>query len=285
MKNLFSVQKKSGQVDANGYILRSAIAFVDRTPDGELLKKQAQMREEVHRVEKAASLPLWLRIAGLIVTGAAALFVGVFFEVWSDTTFAELNKKAPWLLPVMLVCVALAIGYLVLATVRRRKVSASSDARYVLERAQNTIGESYAALGVPADAADTDVMLSALTKRQWENPNSRFGLVYQNQNAKVFREGEAICFAFLDCVVKIPLERIVRIAAVDKRILFQRWNKDVPARQGIYKQYKIRMNNNGVISVKPYYAMELRDGAEEYQILIPCYDIEPVLRMTGKSIG
>ncbi|MDE6676380.1 MAG: hypothetical protein K2K12_01530, partial [Clostridia bacterium] len=168
MKNLFSVQKKSEQVDANGYIVRSAIAFVDRTPDGELLKKQTQMREEVQRVEKAASLPLWLRILGLVVTGAAAIFVAVFFEVWSDTTFAELNKKAPWLLPVMLVCVVLAIGFFALATIRRKRVSASSDARYVLERAQNTIGESFAGLGLPADAVDTDVIISELTKKKWE---------------------------------------------------------------------------------------------------------------------
>ena len=65
--------------------------------------------------------------------------------------------------------------------------------------------------------------------------------------------------------------------------MYYGWNKETAFNKGVYKNYKIRMNDFGMYAVKPYYSLQILSGGEEYEIRIPPYEREEVERLTGRT--
>ena len=52
------------------------------------------------------------------------------------------------------------------------------------------------------------------------------------------------------------------------------WNKDVAYNKDKYKDYKITMNQYNIYFFKPYYLIKINDGVEDFEIIVPPYEIE-----------
>jgi hypothetical protein len=83
--------------------------------------------------------------------------------------------------------------------------------------------------------------------------------------------------------ISIPLA-IVEIRKINKKALVGGWNKDESFKSGKYKKYKIKANNFGALFIKPYYAIIINDRIGQYEILVPCYDLDEVIALTHLKV-
>lgn len=275
MTNVYCVQKNSDKIDRNKQIVRSADAFIDRSLERGLFQKYEEAR---------ACFGLAERKGNKFIVGLIAFYVLCFiglvlvaFSIRLATTEGETGDVVAYMLPAGIVCFAVgAVGIVlfVLLYKRYKKSAYYLQAAGVLEAFIKSAREE---LRVPADALEIDVITPFFGR-------SKRSLKFYNLPKRVFREGDALCFADLHDVVKIPLEKIT-IKRVNVRLFVYNWTKEEHFSKGQYKQYKIRSSRDGAFGVKPYYRLDICDGAEDYQILIPCYDIDLLLSLTGKQVA
>lgn len=282
MRNVFCIRKNGGQPDG-GLTARSSDAFVDRSADGDIARKQREFSTEGSFFVKRTRIFLWLTIVFCILFAGGFFILVELLDAGIDSGFGQVIENAPWALPVGVPLAAVGGIGLLSVFVLSGRFQNSVPVRNLNERAEKLEKECYEALGVPENAPDIDVFAYQV-KNGSRNRASRW-TVYRNVVKKVFREGDAVCFADTSDVVKIPLEQITQIVKTDKRIYFNEWNKQEKFNKGVYKAYKIRCGQYGTFSVKGYYVLQIASGSEQFEILIPCYDIEPVLTLTGKQIA
>jgi len=58
-------------------------------------------------------------------------------------------------------------------------------------------------------------------------------------------------------------------------------NKEEPIKSD---KYNIRINNYQTLYIKPYYALIINDLNGKFEIYIPCYDIDEIVRLTELKI-
>ena len=281
MKNVFYIRRNSDQVDRNGVVIRSSDAFVDRTLEDGLARKMQDLRAEGGVIARVAKKFQIITVITLILCMAGVLFLIDFLESGIENGFKETLEHAPWLLIVAasLICIG-GISFLIVFFLNRQR-NDSPAVRYFNERSKKLEKECFDSLGVPEDAPFVDVY-AFVTKNKIQD-SARRSALYQNVAKKVFREGEALCFADTSDVVKIPLARITGVVRTEKRILVNCWNKEDRPNKGRYKQYKIKSDQYGSYYVKPYYVLQIAAELEQFEIIIPCYDIETVLPLTGRN--
>lgn len=278
MKNLLGINLDGKGYDGEG-------EFAVRRIDGELDRKHESLTDEIGKLQKHSTLPAWLMIIMyvLLAYGAICTMVFVTAPIGEDAvSYATAYANAPWVIwtgvPTLLAGAALFL----VQYMKGKRVKASSEYRYAVEKAEKITAESREALYIPHDAADCDVFISPYkVKKNGKHRSAIWGANYNNGSFWAFREGDALCIADTTIVFKIPFDRIERIVRVNKRISFQGWNKDVNYRTPQYKPYKIRQNNNGAFFVKPYLSIRIR-GSEEWELILPPYETETIERITGK---
>lgn len=286
MKNVLSVKlgEKTEKYDDNEFISRTIAET-----DSDLVHKQEELRTEAESVRKHFSVFQWIALIVYMI-GALCLYALVRFLLLpldeDPITYAEAFERTPWF--VIGAAVGLVVCVIVFLLVRRhaKREQASPAMQYLEERAEKMLADSRAALGVPDTAEVCDVLVfpySITRSGKVRHGSIMLGNVYGNKEFRLFREGDALCLADAETVIKIPFEKIHRLALVNKRIAMMGWNKPEAFNKGAYKQYKIRVNgNNGnMFYVKPYISMQL-GGTEEYELLFPCYELDTVQRLTGR---
>lgn len=278
MKNVFGLEKRTEKFDGEKFIVRRA--------EGELAAKQDRLEKDKASFERMAGLPTWVNVCGMILLLLGAVFLCGFLEALEDVTFAQAWENAGWCFVVGLAALAAGGVILLVAFVKRKRAQQTPAYRYLQETVEKVAKESFEAFGVPASAQTIDVIAVAYKGKEGkEYKENAFTVTYVNAEAKVYRENEALFFAFFDCVFALPLSNILRIQCINKRIAAEQWNKPEPVRKNRYKDFKVIKDNNGRYSTKPYYRMVVRDEAyEEYAVLIPCYDVDVVLSLTGKTV-
>ena len=286
MRNVFALEKQTKKYDGDKFIIRRA--------DREIAEKQKRQEEEEKAFQRAAGFPVWLNIIGLVLFCFGLMFLGGFVEALDSDNIKEIFDRAWWILVIGGVAAAGGGIILILASVRNKRARASSAFAYIQERRDKLDKESYESLHVSETAKSTDVI--AMLYKQKKNgklsykENNNFTTTQINLSALVYAENDALCFAFTDCIFAIPFSRIERIQCINKRIFVMSWNKGEFKKNQftgtfVYNDCKITVNNNGAYGFKPYYRIILRDeNYEEFYILIPCYDIQPILSLTGKNV-
>lgn len=250
-----------------------AAAFKDRKTY-RFTAEREQLRAEYHAVYNR-----WNTIRAFLIALSIWLFLVVFsaFGSMLDTVISgedsEFNGQLSWLLPVFFCgCIALCT---LLAIVGVKEKRFRQSKRLYRAREEALFRAGLRELGVPGSAAFIDVCASVRRGRK---------LLLQNAETSVFLEEGALCFSNAVIVVKLPRERLT-ITRVEKRIFSFRWTKDTSWRKGNYKQYGIRQIGDGSFRIKPHYRLKISGGTEDYEILIPCYDVQPVLELTDNQIS
>ena len=256
--------------------------FLVQTPSAALTKSFDDSLEKAEETVAKAKLPRLFRILQYIC-GITALLV-ICGILKSDVSFAEGYHNAPWLFWIGAGCAAI---WLVLWLWSLYKDSSlkSEESTQTLSHFESVSDAIFTNLGVPDNAKDVDIFLFFYKMKDGNIKIHEKGLQiapYINTVFKIFSDAENLYLANLEGKYAFPLSSIVKIHTVKKHIRFVGWNKEEKYNKGIYKQYKLTVDNYGVIHCKQYHILEVNHHGETFGIYFPCYEL-PVFEECTKQ--
>ena len=232
-----------------------------------------------------AKLPLPLRIIQGVCGFAGAIIAAAIVRQWDgEEPISTLYTSAPALFIICVVCLAV-WGIIKLAANKKAKTVIESDeGNLTKSRLDSIVNSIYAELSVPSDAPDTDVLSFCYKVKDGEIRPKTTGLdmtPYLNVICKVFSDEEYLHIANVSEKYSIPLEALKRIITVKKSIVLPHWNKDEAPRKGRYKEYKLSVDKEDNIHIKPYHILEFEHNSEMHGIYFPCYELPVFEKTTG----
>ena len=101
----------------------------------------------------------------------------------------------------------------------------------------------------------------------------------------VYAQDGSLCIADLHTVYKIaPLDAFKKIEYITKKSSFDFWTKDDDYDSDKYKEYKISADKYETeYYIKNLCSLQFDISGEEYEIIIPPYDIYAIEELTGLS--
>lgn len=256
-----------------------ADAFVrDKVPEYHAQYLEASGEETGEIVEKAVKGPLALRILSIVF----AAIGGIGLEVFS-TLLEEVDAPGvvEWsVLAVSVVCLAVFILLVVIQYRRTKKIMDSDEVTQLTNDLDRLSDSSKQLLGVPADAAELDVLgYGYEIKRGKEKRLLKELGDYIASSLNVFVEGGELMLANDVEKYAIPLSAIRGVRVTRKKAKVFCWLKDDEPKSATYKPYKIGYDDeNDVFTVRAIYSLDIAHGGEEYELIVPDYDWELVLQ-------
>lgn len=270
-KNVFGLELETQKIDGGRLVLREI--------DKELQTRQETLEKESSAYEKKAELPLWVKIIMY-----ACIYIGLlgFVAIVRNEDAFTVDKTATIIgLVVCGVLLLVALFIWLLGKSKSKEAVKSEEFQEVEKKTNELIEESFESLGVPKEYKTVDVFVFPYKLKKGKVKRAVPFADYINASVRLFVEEGKLCLADLSLVVGIPLENIERIVKVDKRATSLGWTKEEGYNEGVYKQYKIRVNSYGTLFIKPYYKIEFSVEAQPFELIVPCYDIQPFVELTG----
>lgn len=272
-----TVNKKNDRMNGDEFLVKSV--------SGAQSEHYDQTIEEAEKSVKRAEPPLVWSLAqggcGLMALGVVAGII----ESWDkDLSLNQMYANAPalfWLLPV---CVLVWLTLTILSKRRAANVSESREVEELIEAVEAATSASYTALGVPEDAAETDVLCMIYKLKNGEpvpKAVSLAGISWLNAITRVFTAHGSLCIADAEKLYAIPLSSLRGIRTVNTAILIPSWNKEIPPNEEPYKRLKLAEDNMGRIRVKPYYILDFDRDGESWGLYFPNYELATFESLTG----
>ena len=273
-KNVFGVRNDAEKIDGEAFIIRSVPTEVREKIDA--LGQEAEQFSEEHRPSRRVAL---LRSLALIlgVVLAVAAFSGAADA--GLTAFGDIFRAYPVMLVVSLLLWAFAVGTIFYERARLKKGATGEKADGLRAKSEALDAEAYSALGVPETAVSLDLLTSCYNVKNGEEKNT----TYTAFAFRAFVENGCLCLADVESLVAIPLDAIRDFTPVDRRVSFYFWNKEEPPRGETYRLYNIRMTYFGAYSVKGVRVLHIASDFGEYELLVPPYEMDPLLRLLGRA--
>jgi hypothetical protein len=285
MKPLFAIDitedKNSEEINGREFVVAT-------TSEATQMRLEESMAS-VETLESAASLPWWLQILRTLFFGYAILYFGILLTRIIEVGFFEALRVAVQNTPVLLALAFLSLiagcVTILIASRRRSAVTDSADTEQILNALDAQVQCSYAELGVPADATDTDVMFFRYKMKDGvpvvKSPGFQM-TTHFNLNMKAYRTEDALMLAELECLYAFPLSELKSIQRIKEKASVHAWNKEVGPNEEPYKQYKLTVNGNfGSVHFKHYYVLTLLHEGEELGIYFPPYELPIFEELTG----
>ncbi len=244
----------------------------------EKLEQMEKLEKEAQVITKKANGPLGLKIIEYI-----AFFIGLILFCSAINAYTETQKSTDLIKIVLIIGIAiLLIGVFIFLYLRSRskKISNDSSTLNLVEDINKSVNESYLELNVPSDAINMDILfIPTKIAKTGEEKHVKALWTYLNQELKVFIEDDNLCFADSYRVIALKLDSFKNIVKINKRIAVPFWNKEKSFKDDEYKEYKVKVNGNGLIFIKPYYSVKHVLNDVEYEILIPNYELNNFLKL------
>ena len=275
MKNAFEVNVTTKENGCDKFIVKKI--------SPELQRKHDEMYEAFAMIQKNSSIPLWLSIIYFICLFVATTFTCGFFDAAMDVGFAAAYNNASWLPYVDGICIVFAAAVFFYKLYKKKSIQQSPAVQSKLEESKRLNRQCYEELCVPCDADDIDVFaLPVKTK----NGKMKQATVFQyaNTECKIFKDFNNLYIADVNAVYGFPLNSFTKIAARNKNATFDSWNKEEPFNKGVYKQFKVRRNNMGIFFIKPHHSLQFFAFNEEYEIVIPNYELQTLLKYVNLNV-
>lgn len=273
MKQLFSLNVNTNQINGEEFILRKT--------DTELTRKSDETSDTLHAYQKKSGVPLWYSIIKYIFLIAAVACLPAFLRRCLDNGFDDAYNGAAWALYAGAAGLLIGLVMFLIEGVRFKKVAQSPEVNEFLSgmgELNNRIKEN---LHIPENCADIDVFCRPVKLKNGKEKRGNHFFSYFNVSLWVFKEGENLCFADISGVYGIPLSSITEIVLNKKSAMVPQWNKDEPIKNEKYKKY-VKVNNYGMYFIKPHYSVRFTRHGEEWEVLVPAYDIDAISELTGK---
>ena len=86
-------------------------------------------------------------------------------------------------------------------------------------------------------------------------------------------------------VYSIPLNSIKSVTEINRRVTFTGWNKKESIKSEKYKPYNILYNGDTeAYSIKSYYSVVFQYKETQFELLVPSYDVNPLLKLINKTV-
>lgn len=275
MKNLFGVTNKGNNFSK----------FVVRSPSATSKAKIDEFDKKARMVEKKKSGP------GLLnALAALSLCLGLLFIVGmiaAKDGFKEALKTRGYIFYIGIVLFAFGLVYTIYMRIKSKKIDKSEMVENILKEKESIKRDVLDELGVPANAVIIDILITRVKEnKDGKEVVKSMGLfTHLNSEVYFFVENDKACFADYSAVIEIPLESFKSADKIDKRIIIPTWHKEVPYNNEKYKEYKIKRNGYDMFYVKPYYSIKLLIDNDDYEMLIPNYDLKEFLKVVPLNVN
>ena len=269
-KNIFGVRDDADQIDGSAFVVRTIDPALKEKMEtfGKDAESFANEHRPSHRLALIRTLALVVGVVLLTVTRMKGNEAGI-------GSFGALIRAYPIPIISSFLLFGVAIGLVIYERISLSKAGTSDAAQNLKERSKAIDEEAYAALGVPDSAISLDLLTSSY-RTQNGAPNS---IVHTAFAFRAWSENGTLYLSDIENVVAIPKGAIVNFTRIEHRINFYFWNKAESPRQ-----YGIRANYGGSYTAKDVSVAHIRSDGGEYELLIPPYEMENFLRLTGKEI-
>lgn len=273
MKNLFSIDVKTKEISGQEFIIRK--------PDSELLEKSDKCADTLMGYKKKSGMPLAYWIIEFILLLAAAICLPGFFKGCLNNGFEIAYQRGAAILIIGIIALVVGIAMSIFASVHNKKITKSPEVGEALSEMSELNNRIKESLLVPENSADIDVLCRPFKLKKGKvKRGGRFFYCF-NFSFWVFIEGENLCFADASGVYGVPLSSITDTELIKKTVTVTTWNKDEPIKDPKYKKF-VKVNNYGLYFIKPHYSLRFKHNDEEWEVLIPGYEIEVISELTGK---
>lgn len=274
-KNVFGVLNTAEKIDGADFIVR-------KNPP-EVLDKLDQIGGEGATIAAQGNPSRrWALLRTLLLT------MGVFFltsgilnaNSAGKLSFLGVFQTSPILMAVAVVSLVLAVVMMVVERKRMKKAGQSEALAEWKTRSKEAEAEAFDALKVPQDAILIDLLTATYALKNGVPRN----LTYTAFDFRAWIENGCLCLADVENVVALPLDQIRGISELPGKTNFYFWNKKESPDSEPYRQYQIRKTYFGAYSIKGVRAAHIRSEFGEYELLVPPYELETFLQLTGKAI-
>lgn len=260
----------------------NGIEFLSAKPSLALSQALEQSHKNVDVTVAQSKLPKLFRILQFVCGITAVLIFSGMLK--ADVSLAEGYNNAPWVYWTFGICLITWLVLKLLGIQKEKSVLSADENAQVFSHWENTTDAVYAELSVPADAKEVDILSFFYKAKDGNIKVCEKGMQvtqYFNPIFKIFSDSEYLYLANLEGKYAFPLSAIMGIHTVKKHIRIAGWNKEELYNEGIYKQYKLTIDNYGCIHCKSYHILELIHNGELWGIYIPSYEL-PVFEEVTK---
>jgi len=258
--------------------------FITREVDGFIKNQVNDISKEVDSNKQIDVLgkPLYL-IKNLtqyftIVIGSLVVFGSI------NTPLPEMYSNAPiifYILPFFLVT------WLVTAYISKKKIKAREEyveSNHLEERIDALVETVENELNIPNTAIQMDFIAFRYAVKNDEIKFRPKGLTTSIAlHKKGYVENGTLCLADSSAVYSIPLSEITSIIKINKIIATNNWNKEDGPKSAVYKEFKLKVNQFGMVMSKPYYEVMILHGQNNYSLYVPKYEIRKFSELVGKE--
>ena len=276
MKNLFAID-----IDSNDDgLLPELKALQLRAVSEETSNRQDQIYDDIKALDKKASLPIVLSIIKYIL-----LVFG--FSLTSASISACVEDGASrriytFLAAGILLLVGCGILFLI-SKIKGNKVINSDEYKNTMSRSESIDKSVLFELNVPEDAPKVDILSVFYKIKNGEFKISPIGAQYESTEMRVFNEKGILCLSDMSTVYGIaPVNSFKKIEYIKKKASFSPWSKDEDYDSEKYKKYKISTDKyESEYYIKNLCSLQFEINGEEFEIIIPPYDIYAFEEITG----
>ena len=269
-KNIFGVRDDADQIDGSAFVVRTIDPALKEKM--ETFGKEAESFANEYRPSQRLAL---LRTFALVVGIVLLILARMKGNEAGVGSFGALIRAYPIPLISAFLLWGIAVGLVVYERISLSKARTSDAAQNLKERSKAIDKEAYAALGVPDGAISLDLLTSSYRTQNGEPKN----IVHTAFAFHAWSENGTLYLSDIENVVAIPTDAITEFTRIEHSVNFYFWNKAESPRQ-----YGIRANYAGTYTAKGVVAAHIQSELGEYELLIPPYEMENFLRLTGKEI-
>lgn len=253
--------------------------YLDRKLSEETAQLIEDKQEEVNTYNKKVTIPFWLSLVMYFCLMFPVMVLAAVLKNLGEKSFAEIMSNSSGLIIGAIISLVVGLG-IYSYSIWKRKKGVSKDETETLETAVNDVeAKCKAELNIPADADAINVLVGV----EEVNKNGEVKKTnYLPLNAFIFIEDNAICFAFIDALYKIPTSDIVDIKQ-NKKLTFVGWNKETEPKNNKYNDHKVVVQS-GMFYTTMTYNVIVDNGFNKLAIIIPCYDIKTIADLLEMEI-
>lgn len=276
MKNLFGIFRKTNDSNFKKFVIKEL--------SKETTEKIDNLSNEKQKLKKKKTPPNWLAYI-YFPAGAFGLILVSAMLVAKDGFLAALENRG-FIFYIGIALIVFAIATFIYCHITSKKLAKDPEVEAYNESVIKITKECDTELEIPDTAVSFDVLMTLLkiNKKGKEVLDQMSLLQYINQNVYIFVQDEMLCFADNIMVIGIPVNGIKAIKKIKKRMVLPQWNKEETIKSPTYKEYKMTMNDAGLVWMKHYYEISCDINGEEYYFLIPCYEKDAFLKTIGIEI-
>ena len=222
----------------------------------------------------------------LLVIKYICLILGVSIISVTLSTCAEMGEANSRIYIFLSIGIAFLVGFIILYTISKYKealVMNSDEYKNAVATSDNLEKSSKFELGIPDNAHEIDIFAWTYELKDGEIKKGLSESEYTPYEMYVFEEKGCLCIADLHSVYKIaPLDSFKKIEYITRKSSFDFWTKDEDFDSAKYKEYKISSDKyECVYYIKNLCSLQFDLNGEEYEIIIPPYDIYAIEELTG----